>query len=90
MREQFFDVDLAVGDELRALGLAHLREGPRRDHRHLPPQHVRADVDRDVVALADKAGGAPHLGAAHRARAAPRGCSTCRASARRTSRASDP
>src|SRR5215216_2930170 len=68
--EQLLDVDAAVGDELRAFGLAHLREGPRRDDRQLLPQHVGADVDRHLVALADKAGRAPHLGRAHRADAA--------------------
>src|SRR3954463_7989362 len=57
MREQLFDIDLAVDDELRALGLTHLREGPRRDDRQLLPEHVGADIDRDLVALADKTGG---------------------------------
>src|ERR1700730_11799581 len=64
--EEFFDVELAVDDELRALGLSHLREGPGGDDRQLLPEHVGADVDRHLVALADKAGCAPHLGGAHR------------------------
>src|SRR5256885_2118067 len=64
--EQFFDVDLAVDDELRALGLTDLREGPRRDDCQLLPEHVGADIDRHLVALADKAGRAPHFRGAHR------------------------
>src|ERR1043166_6679131 len=44
MGEQFFDIDLAVDDELRALRLSYLREGPGRDDRQLLPEHVGADI----------------------------------------------
>src|SRR5215470_8508066 len=40
--EELLHVDLPVGDELGALGLALLRERPRPDQRHLPAQEVRA------------------------------------------------
>src|SRR5438045_3247931 len=69
MREQLLDIDLAVEDELRAFGLAHLREGPGRDDRQLLPEHVGADIDRHLVALADKAGRAPDFRGAHRGNA---------------------
>src|SRR6185312_4145695 len=50
--EQRLDIDPAVRDELRAFGLADRREGPRGDDRQLLPEHVGADIDRHVVALA--------------------------------------
>src|SRR3954469_11367569 len=48
VREQHLDVDLPVGDELGALRLALLRERPGADERHLPPQEIRTDVQRDL------------------------------------------
>src|SRR5438128_2124484 len=68
--EEAVDIDLAVDDKLRAVGLALPGEGPRGDDRQLLAQHVGADVDRHIVALADKTYRAPHLGAAHRGDAA--------------------
>src|SRR5436190_1379423 len=59
VREQLLDVDLAVRDEFGTVGLALLGEGPRPDQRHLPAQHVRADVEGHLAALADEAGRAP-------------------------------
>jgi hypothetical protein len=38
VREQFFDRDAVVGDELGAVGLAVRREGPGADQRDLPAQ----------------------------------------------------
>src|SRR5258708_27255900 len=64
VREQLVDIDLALDAELRALGLDDGGESPGRDQRHLAPEQVRADVDRDVPALAHEAHGAPDLGAA--------------------------
>src|SRR5581483_217648 len=59
VREELLHVDLVVGDELGAVGLALLGEGPRADQRHLPAQHVGAHVEGDLAALADEAGRAP-------------------------------
>src|ERR671918_2580426 len=69
MGEQALDVDLAIGDEARALGLDHAREGPGADHSQLLPDHVAADVDRDAAALANQAHRAPGAGRADRGRA---------------------
>src|SRR6266436_6779313 len=65
VREQSVDIDLALDAELRALGLDDGGEGPRGDQRHLAPEQVRADVDRDVPALAHETHGAPDLRAAN-------------------------
>src|SRR5207302_6163949 len=65
MGEEAVDVDLALDDEARTVGLALPREGPGADDRQLLAQHVRADVDRHIVALADEGDRAPYLGAAH-------------------------
>ncbi len=59
--EEAFDIDFAVDDELGAFGLADRREGPGGDDRQLLAQHVGTDVDRHIVAFADKAHRAPHL-----------------------------
>src|SRR3984893_10250565 len=68
--EQFVHLDGAVGNELRALGLPHLRESPRADDGELLAQHVGAHVDRHVAALADETNSAPGARAAHRGDAA--------------------
>src|SRR5258708_8835451 len=65
VREQLVDIDLAFDAERGALGLDHGGESPRGDQRHLAPEQVRADVDRDVAALADETHGAPDLRAAN-------------------------
>src|SRR5439155_5927167 len=67
--EQTSEAHLAVGDELRALGLAHARERPRCVDRQLAPDQVLADVERRRVALADERHAAPGRGAAHRGHA---------------------
>src|SRR5262249_56464218 len=72
--EDALELDLVVGDEARAFEHAHGAEGPRADQRDLAAQEVGADVQGDVAALADVAGGAPgsyaaHGGAARRRRA---------------------
>src|SRR6516165_7368675 len=64
--EQLLDIDLALDDKARAVGLPLPREGPGADDRQLLAQHVGADVDRHIVAFADKAHRTPDLGAAHR------------------------
>src|SRR6266446_9427396 len=61
MGEQAVDIDFSVDDELGAFGLADGREGPGGDDRQLLAQHVGTDVDRHIVAFADKAHRAPHL-----------------------------
>ena len=58
VREQPFHVHVALGDELGALGLALLRERPRPHQRDRPAQEIRADVERDLIPLADETGGA--------------------------------
>jgi hypothetical protein len=58
VREEFVDGDLVVGDEFGAVGLALCRKGPRSHQRDLAAQEVRADIERDVTALANIAGGA--------------------------------
>src|SRR5690349_20726243 len=65
MGEEAVDVDLAVGDEAGAFGLADGREGPGAHQRHLAAQEVVADVERHRVALADEADLAPGPDAAH-------------------------
>src|SRR5499427_9607063 len=65
VREQPLHVDLPVGDELSALGLALLRERPRPHQRYLPAQEILADVERDLTPLADETGGAPRAYGAH-------------------------
>src|ERR1051326_5165286 len=74
--EQIVDLDVAVGDELRALRLPHLRERPRTDDGELLAQHVWAHVDRHISALADETNGAPGARATNRSDAALRraGC----------------
>src|SRR5215211_1864201 len=64
VREQAVDVDLAFDAEGGALRLDDGGERPGGDQRHLAAQQMRADVDRDVAALAHEAHGAPDLGAA--------------------------
>src|SRR5207302_1010870 len=63
--EEAVDLDLAVGNEAGAFGLAHGREGPRADQRHLAAEEIVADVERDLAALADETGLAPGPDAAH-------------------------
>src|ERR1044071_2151553 len=63
--EDALEVDLVVGDEARAFEHAHGAEGPRADQRDLAAQEIGADVQSDVAALADVAGAAPGLDAAH-------------------------
>src|SRR5258708_27331431 len=65
VREQSVDIDLALDAERRALGLDDGGESPGRDQRHLAPEQVRADVDRDVAAFAAEAHGPPDLRAAN-------------------------
>ena len=65
VREEMIDAEAAIDDETRALRLADGREGPGADDRHLPSQHVVADVERNVAALADKARLAPGAYTAH-------------------------
>src|SRR5260370_31576637 len=65
VREQLVDIDLALDAERRALGLDDGGESPGRDQRHLAPEQVRADVDRDVAALAHETHRAPNLCAAN-------------------------
>src|SRR6516164_1037780 len=65
MCEQAVDIDLALDAETRAIGLPLPREGPGGNDRQLLTQHVGADIDRHIVALADKAYRAPHLSAAY-------------------------
>jgi hypothetical protein len=55
MGKEPVDMDLAIDNKARAVGLALPGKGPRPDDRQLLAQHVRADVDRHIVALADKA-----------------------------------
>src|SRR5215831_12735616 len=66
VREEPLHVHVALGDELGAFGLALLGERPRPHQRHLPAQEIRADVERDLTALADETGGAPRAYGAHR------------------------
>src|SRR5262245_66336828 len=63
--EEPLHVHLPVGDEFGAIGLALLRERPRPHQRYLPPQEIRADVERDLTPLADETGGAPRAYGAH-------------------------
>src|SRR5215468_9972127 len=65
VREELLHVDLPVGDELGALGLALLRERPRAHQRYLPPQEILADVERDLTPLSDETGSAPRAYGAH-------------------------
>src|SRR5882757_2666250 len=65
VREQLVDIDLALDAELGALGLDDSGESPGCDQRHLAPEQVRADIDRDVPALAHETHGAPDLRAAN-------------------------
>src|SRR5262249_8575202 len=58
VREEPLHVHLALGDELGALALALLGARPRPHQRDLPAQEIRADVERDLTALADETGGA--------------------------------
>src|SRR6266850_1744966 len=69
MRQQASEPDSAIGDEARALRLAHAREGPRGVDRELPPDHVLADIEGRRIALADERDTAPGGGAAHRGHA---------------------
>jgi len=57
--EEGFDVDVVVGDEFGAVGLALGREGSGADQGDLAAQHVGADIDHHVAALAHIAGRAP-------------------------------
>src|SRR6185437_4515650 len=52
--EQAVDVDPALDAERGALGLDDVREGPGGQQGDLPPQQVRADIDRHVAAFADE------------------------------------
>src|SRR5712691_8464425 len=70
--EQVVHLDMAVGDEARAIGLADGRERPRADDGELLAQHVGAHLDGHAAALADEADGAPGARAAHRGEAALR------------------
>src|SRR5260370_40234377 len=67
MGEQAVDVDLAIDDEACAFRLADRGKSPGSNQRELAAEHVVADVERDLVALADEAADAPGPGGAHRA-----------------------
>src|SRR5688572_4065640 len=59
MGEQLLERDLAVCDEARAFLLTHRGEGPRGVHGELAAEHVLADVDRRLPALAHEGDAAP-------------------------------
>src|SRR5690349_17176659 len=49
VRKQMVDIDLAIRDETRTRGLAHGRERPRADQRHLPAQQIVTHIEGDIV-----------------------------------------
>src|SRR5438093_98844 len=50
--------DLAVGNKAGAVGLTNGVKGPGRQNGELLADHIRTDVDGDVIAFPDKADGA--------------------------------
>ena len=57
--EQAFHVDAVLDHEARAVRLALLAEGPGAEQGQLAPDHVRADLQRHLAALANVADLAP-------------------------------
>ena len=57
--EQPIEVDTAIGDEVAAVLLVVLREGPRPAQCDLPAQQVAADAEHDLAAFANSSGLAP-------------------------------
>ena len=66
MCEHTIHRDLAVGNKAGAVGLADGVESPGRQNGELLADHIRTDVDGDVIAFPDKADGPPGTRAAHR------------------------
>lgn len=59
VREQRVHINPAIGNEASTVGLARFAERPRAHDGQLLSDHVRADIDGHVVALADKGNTAP-------------------------------